>query len=600
MKKYISSLLVAFSLVFVGCDDFKFGNSFLEKPLSDEVNIDSVYAHKVYAEQALAQIYHTLPDFQPHVNRLSWGILESLTDLADMTKGGGNGYHKGTISAADPGGGPYQMLYDEDDGAFSATWGIRKAYLFLDNVDRVPDMTDEEKRIRKGEAKAIIAFHYVQMFRYLGGMPWIDRAYSPEDEMKFTRMTVEEMVDKVCTLIDEAAEMLPWEVEAMDDGRMTKAGMMALKVRFLLFAASPLFNSDQPFRAGEASDLHYTWWGNYDKSRWQKALDAGLAFLRENQKHGNSYQLVNTGNPRKDFCTGYFTRYNHEILICSHRYTKWNVSSKAVSQIRYGAGQPTMNYVDMFQMKDGSEFDWNNPVHAKYPFFDADGNMVRDPRLYETVIVNQDKMLGRKAEIYWSGRDAPNRMGGKGNGDWIWNNYAICGIAVRKHTQDLRNDVQNKFYECPLLRLPEVYLSIAEAMNELGKATEKDEFGRDAYDYINLVRSRVEMWGYTKEMVASGENLREAILRERALEFGFEEVRYFDINRWKHKDYLDITRYTLDTWKEPDGSYRHKLTEFFPNKRVWVELWDDRYYLTPLPLAEINKKYGLVQNPGWE
>lgn len=600
MKKYISSLLVALSLLFVGCDDFKFGNAFLEKPLSDEMNIDSVYAHKVYAEQALAQIYHTLPDFQPHDKRLSWGILESLTDLADMTKGGGNAYHKGTISAADPGGGPFQMLYNETDGAFSATWGIRKAYIFLDNIDRVPDMTDEEKLIRKGEAKAIIAFHYVQMFRYLGGMPWIDRAYSPEDEMTFTRMTVEETVNNVCDLIDEAAAMLPWKVEAADDGRMTKAGMLALKVRFLLFAASPLFNSDQPFRAGEASDLHYTWWGNYDKSRWQDALDAGLAFLRENQKNSNFYQLVNTGEPRKDFCTGYFTRYNHEILICSHRYTKWNVNSKAVSQIRYGAGQPTMNYVDMFQMKNGSEFDWNNPEHAKYPFFDADGNMVRDPRLYETVIVNQDKMLGRKAEIYWTGRDAPNRMGGKGNGDWIWNNYAICGIVTRKHTQDLRNDVQNKFYECPLLRLPEVYLSIAEAMNELGKATEKDEFGRDAYDYINLVRSRVEMWGYTKEMVAPGEALREAILRERALEFGFEEVRYFDINRWKHKDYLDITRYTLDTWKEADGSYRHELTQFFPNKRVWVELWDDRYYLTPLPLAEINKKYGLVQNPGWE
>ena len=86
----------------------------------------------------------------------------------------------------------------------------------------MPDMTPEEKYIRKGEAKAIMAFHYVQMFRYLGGMPWIDRAYSPEDEMKFTRMTVEEMVDKVCGLIDEAAEMLPWKVEAIDDGRMTK------------------------------------------------------------------------------------------------------------------------------------------------------------------------------------------------------------------------------------------------------------------------------------------------------------------------------------------------------------------------------------------
>ena len=299
IKKYIGGLFVASSLLLTGCDDFKFGNAFLENPLSNEMNIDSVYAHKIYAEQALAQIYHTLPDFMPQENRLSWGILESLTDLSDMTKGGGNAYHKGTMSAADPGGGPYQILYNEVDGACSATYGIRKAYLFLSNVDRTPDMTDDEKRVRKGEAKAIIAFHYAQMFRYLGGMPWIERAYNPSDEMKFTRLTVEEMVTKVCALIDEAAEMLPWEVEAIDDGRMTKAGMMALKVRFLLFAASPLFNSDQPFKAGEASDLRYTWWGNYDKQRWQDALDAGLAFLRENAKHGNSYKLVNTGIPAK-------------------------------------------------------------------------------------------------------------------------------------------------------------------------------------------------------------------------------------------------------------------------------------------------------------
>ena len=36
------------------------------------------------------------------------------------------------------------------------------------------------------------------------------------------------------------------------------------------------------------------------------------------------------------------------------------------------------------------------------------------------------------------------------------------------------------------------------------------------------------------------------------------------------------------------------------NKRIWIERWDDRYYLLPIPQDEINKKYGLVQNSGWE
>lgn len=45
MNKYTKTIILS-SLLFIGCDDFKFGNSFLEKPLSDEMNIDSVYSKK--------------------------------------------------------------------------------------------------------------------------------------------------------------------------------------------------------------------------------------------------------------------------------------------------------------------------------------------------------------------------------------------------------------------------------------------------------------------------------------------------------------------------------------------------------------------------
>ena len=65
--------------------------------------------------------------------------------------------------------------------------------------------------------------------------------------------------------------------------------------------------------------------------------------------------------------------------------------------------------------------------------------------------------------------------------------------------------------------------------NELGKATTKDEFGNDAYDYINMVRNRVNMPDLTTAKAAPGRELREAILHERAIEFGYEEVRYFDL-----------------------------------------------------------------------
>ena len=66
--------------------------------------------------------------------------------------------------------------------------------------------------------------------------------------------------------------------------------------------------------SGEAADKHYVWYGNFDKTRWQNALDAGLEFLRANKENNEYYKLVNTGNPREDFISAYFDRYNGEVL----------------------------------------------------------------------------------------------------------------------------------------------------------------------------------------------------------------------------------------------------------------------------------------------
>lgn len=607
MNKILKSLTVL-SLVgaLTGCDDFKFGDAFLEKPISDEMNIDSVFSKKVYAEQQLVQAYKSLPDHTPISGRLSWGIMESVTDLADCTKGSGTSYHNGTVTASKSDASVYSMDYGRSDGKFSAMNGIRQAYIFLENVDRVPDMTEEEKTRRKGEAKLIIAYHYVDMLRNYGGMPWIDHAYLPSDDMQMTRMTVEETVEKVGLLLDEAASMLPWSVAAEDAGRMTAAGAMGLKSRMMTFVASPLFNDDQPYRAGEAADKHYVWWGGKDNKRWQDALDAGLAFLRENQKNGDNRQLVDNGDPRKSFYTAYFERANTETLITSHRFMKWDLNSYNVSQIRFGTGTATLNCADMYQMKkDGSNFSWENAEHRAHPFFTEDFQEVRDPRLYETLIVTGDKFWGRKAEIYKGGREQAKAMGGGQN--WRWGDMGTYGIGIRKYYQDHVNELQNKYYQCCLLRLPEIYLNIAEAMNELGKAEQTDEFGRTAYDYINLVRGRVDMPDVTSAIAAPGVSLREYILDERAREFAFEEVRYYDITRWKHKDYLQNrpVRWLKSYPVEPkvNGHYvnfTYEIMEGGIAQRIWVEQWDNKFYMCPISLTEINKKYGLVQNPGWE
>ena len=591
-KNMATGFMVGATLLFTACEDLKFGEKFLEKPVSNELNIDSVFNKKIYAEQALAEAYHSLPDFLPTQGRLGYGTLEMLTDLADWNKKGAPKFYSGTVDGTNQYTEhmPYRLGVASQMIGVGPIYGIRRAYIYIENVDRVPDMTEQEKTVGKAEAKVIIAYHYSQMLRYYGGMPWIDHAYTAEDEMKFPRMTVEQTVEKIVNLLDEAAGVLPWEVDAANDGHLTKAAAMALKNRVLQFAASPLFNADEPYLQGDASTQLITWYGNYSADRWQKALDAGLAFLREND---GRYKLVNTGNPREDFAAGYFNRHNGEVLISSRRFITYMTGKTPFAQVRYGVASPTLNYIDMFQMNDGTEFSWDNPDHKKYPFF-KDGKPRRDIRLYETLAINEDKFQGKKVvEIYEGTKQNPYNSG----------QYSKNGAAMRKFVRNWKDEVNGKFYSCPLLRLPELYLNMAEAMNELGKAETADEFGNTAYDYLNMTRNRAGMPDITKKEAKPGEELREAILRERALEFGYEEVRYFDLMRWKREDLIrqPLSRLIVKKVKaEPGFTYTPHQGMFEQRQYLKEGIWSKKYFLLPLPVDEINKKYGLIQNPGWE
>ena len=591
-KNMTTGFMVGATLLFTACEDLKFGEKFLEKPVSNELNIDSVFNKKIYAEQALAEAYHSLPDFLPTQGRLGYGTLEMLTDLADWNKKGAPKFYSGTVDGTNQYTEhmPYRLGVASQMIGVGPIYGIRRAYIYIENVDRVPDMTEQEKAVGKAEAKVIIAYHYSQMLRYYGGMPWIDHAYTAEDEMKFPRMTVEQTVEKIVNLLDEAAGVLPWEVDAANDGHLTKAAAMALKNRVLQFAASPLFNADEPYLQGDASTQLITWYGNYSADRWQKALDAGLAFLREND---GRYKLVNTGNPREDFAAGYFNRHNGEVLISSRRFITYMTGKTPFAQVRYGVASPTLNYIDMFQMNDGTEFSWDNPDHKKYPFF-KDGKPRRDIRLYETLAINEDKFQGKKVvEIYEGTKQNPYNSG----------QYSKNGAAMRKFVRNWKDEVNGKFYSCPLLRLPELYLNMAEAMNELGKAETADEFGNTAYDYLNMTRNRAGMPDITKKEAKPGEELREAILRERALEFGYEEVRYFDLMRWKREDLIRQPLSRLIVKKvtaEPGFTYTPHQGMFEQRQYLKEGIWSKKYFLLPLPVDEINKKYGLIQNPGWE
>lgn len=570
-----------------GCEDLKFGDSFLEKPMSDEMSIDSVFSQKKYADQALNQVYKSLPDFMPTLNGYNPGafILDLYSDIGYTQR---LSWTLGSFSASSGSTNfPYQLAHKEVVG--DPTYGIRKAYIYLENVDKVPDMTDDEKRIRKAEVKVIIANHYIQMIRFYGAVPWIERAYKADDIFEFPRLTLEENVSRVSTLLDEAAADLSWYTTDEEYGHMTAAVAKALKFRLLLFVASPLFNNTEAYYQGQAADEHLTWYGDYQQSRWEEALAAGKEFMRLNKQNGDYYRIENTGNPQDDYVSGYFVKGNREVIMASFRWGTYNRGIKPFRMYESGYGAPRGNYADMFQWKDGSDFDWDNPEHRAHPFFDANGKPTRDVRLYETLVVNGDKWQGRKAEVYTGGRE------GYGSGSSVGQKTQY-GYGFRKFIRDKQNEMNNKPYSCPLVRMPEIYLSMAEVMNQLGQATRADEFGYTAYDYLNMVHTRAGLPEVTAVAVPEGDALWSYLMDERAREFGQEEIRYFDMVRYKKgAEWASRWMEILETTKV-GNDYTYSVSVRDDIKYLWRDIW----YLMPFPVTEINKNYGLIQNPGWE
>ena len=625
IKIAIASLLLG-GFVMTSCvDEVNVGDAFLEKQPGVDVTQDTIFNSVDYSRRflwnAYSKLYYGLPVYWNDVdNKMNMGMFETLSDCwhSHLSWDGINRhYYSGSYSAGNENGGDTRFGYLKEE-----CWeAIRQGWVFIENVDRVPDMGTDEKARLKAEAKVIIASRYFDLFRHFGGLPILDHAIVVSNDpssYQVGRGTVEETVNFMTRLLDEAAAVLPWNLEQSEisnwDGRFTKAAAMGLKCKVLLFAASPLFNDVEPYCTAspqEAVANQHVWYGGYKQELWTACLKACDDFFVELGSNG-AYELVqpagNTMNDyRQAYRKAYFTRgsgaSNPEMLISTRiRYTynnNWQWDYYFPQSCMNGAFTPTQEFVEMFPMADGTPFDWNNPAHLEKMFTN------RDPRLFETILVEGATYQGRQAELWIGGREAkdgPAKEAGQ---------YAT-GYANYKYILDFEAQ-KNQPTLWPYLRLSEIYLIHAEALMKAGRFAE-------AIKRVDDVRARVGLKGLVE--CNPGKNLDnesvllEEILRERACELGLEDVRLFDMIRHKRADLFQKKLHGLkifradniqDSWSDKPAAtrgprpteFRYEKFELTNAKRAWWTNFDSKWYLSAFPPSEVNKGYGLTQNPGW-
>lgn len=446
-------------------------------------------------------------------------------------------------------------------------------------------------------------------------------------------------------------------------GHWTKAGAMALKARVLQFAASPLFNADQGYYGGssEAEQKHLVWYGEYKPEYWTRFKEACKAFIDKLEAEGG-YELVEAmGNRPQDYRLAYRTAYfdegSSEIIHSVHYINKPGSSYNWYSWIKNGRSvyAVTQEYVDMFGWADGTPFDWDKTEREgklNEMFVTGDSvvgkvllqnmRLTRDPRLYENVIVNNSlptldwttgAMTGTPNELWVGGSTAAQNPAQESG------SYAT-GYRCLKYSFD---EYSGHGLQWATIRLSDVYLMYAEALIQ----TNTSGNFSDAIQWIDKVRARVGLKGLVesnpdKDLVHNKELMLKALLQERACELGFENARYMDMVRYKMKSDFEKPLHGLrihrmiknpttgkfevcdmQWYKASKGqtftcsdktkvkiSYKDNVQQptvftyerfqLEKGKRLWwTQGFDPKWYLSPFKTTEINKGYGLVQNPGW-
>ncbi|MDR0743318.1 MAG: RagB/SusD family nutrient uptake outer membrane protein [Tannerella sp.] len=527
--------------------------------------------------------------------------------------------------------------------------GIRDCNIFLENVDKVHDLQEYEKVRWIAEVKFLKAYYHFYLFRMYGPIPIVDEnkpiSASP-DEVKFYREPVDAVVKYIVDLLEEAEETLPLErevIEGTEAGRINKLIAKATRAKVLVYAASNLFNGNTDYSGvvdGRGVQLFPQ---EYDHEKWKLAADACLEAIEMcHAQNKRLYDLVepalNTANDTFKLQTTYrqaiCDRWNSELIWGSVNYDCSRLSRNASARLMvFNPGRvavitsdwsPSMKLVERYYSNHGVPIDedkewldkgWYADRHKVRPepssgaekYLVKEGQKTaylhynREVRFYASIGFNRGIYFGsgyiKFPEDVKHCETLYNEYSAKRSPEY----YSVTGYFAKK-MHSYKNSMTSstdmvEYYPFPIIRLADLYLLYAEALNEYSGPSE------DVFKYIDAVRARVQLEGVreswekysTKPQKPNNkETLREIIHQERTIELALEGERFWDIRRWKKISELN---------EQPRGwNVSGETEEDFYRVIIVAETpveFSIKNYLWPIRENELIINRNLLQNYGW-
>ncbi|MBB6238339.1 hypothetical protein HDC90_002972 [Pedobacter sp. AK013] len=590
MKKYYYILIVACSTI--ALQSCKKGG-FLD-PKVEPLTEAKVFADSTLTMSFLTDIYaYTGMDIIPDVNG-GTGLGSIIDNFETMTTNVAAGYASGPQIPL------LTSSLTSNNHAFNSYYTayykrIRSANIFMKNVPASTLSTPKKLRVI-AEARFLRAWYYFALVRLYGGVQLMgDEVNDDLPNYEYKRNTYKQCIDYIANELDEAAKNLPASaiLEAADYGRATSGACKALKARVLVTAASPLYNGS-PVATDATIGPLVSYSAALDQNLWQKAVDACKAVLDLPE-----YALVedNSVKPGLGFQNMFIASRKNSEYIFAYNVSRgktlelmwfpWSRTTQTV--LTYS--NPSENMVKAFGMKDGK------PITASSAAIPYDANnpyVNRDPRFDYSIIYNQSIVCNKtttaleKVDIFFNkATNAPSVDG-----------YAALHTRTGYYNRKMCNDSSpfnslsvDRAY--PIIRLAEMVLGYAEALNELGQT-------ENAVANVIKIRKRAGILPGTDNRygIPSGisqADLRTLIQNEYRVEFFSEGHWYYDTRRWKTAEITEAQPVTgTIVTKELNGTFTYAPITVINSAFLKAG------YFAPIPLTEILKgKSLLVQNPGW-
>lgn len=526
---------------------------------------------------------------------------------------------------------------------------IRDCNNFLEGIEtiEVPDLMEFERLQWIAEVKALKAYYHFMLLRQYGPIPIVREnlpVSTDVDGVQVARNTVDETVDYIIELLDEAIDKLPVTVmsEMTDLGRITLPIASFLKAEVLITAASPLYSCNTEFATMKNKDGTQLF--PQDEStrieKWQRAINAcsdamkicmdELGMQLYEYPGDTKYNLTDTILRQMSLRQAFCEDWNNEVIWADTRDWVHSVQLSNLPELiplyepsplqQFHISVP-LHIAELYYSEHGipieedSEWDYSTrytlrrAIKEEALYIRTGGetsrmNFDREPRFYAWLGFAQGIWYGagsyddsRPSDLY----SHPDIKGFRVRADYV---QEPTGYIPKKwiHYQTLQpatNQISSYPYIWPRYRLAELLLFYAEALNE---AEDSQNARWEAMKYVDMIRKRAglkpieEAWrNYSNnpDKYNTQVGLREIIQQERLIELSLEGKRFWDLRRWK------TARVILNKPIQGWSVFNTNNTDIYKPTTLHNQTFGLKDYFWSIADSELTRNTNLVQSLGW-